>query len=178
MSQVRNALAGLLSLFLAGCGGGGSDGGASSTCDFIGGNANSVSSPGGYTHNVDAVADGSLATFASVLSSPGSGGYVDAGRGVSAAQFPGGTNAGVFVTPPAGVTSADITLSTFLDPASQSGETATGPALTFTATNGDPATYYISFQTTAPFKGVKMTFNTPNAGEYLVYEFCGAATVR
>lgn len=162
-------------LLLMGCSGGGDGGGgAASSCGFVGGSTECSPIVGGCNNTV-AVGDGNLSTFGEF--SAASGGFISTG-GASGASFDGGTNAGVFLTPPAGMTTSNITISTFLNQSSTAVESATGPSLTITPTSGDPATEYISFGTTAPFNGVKLTVNTPDLGEFLIYEFCGAATVR
>lgn len=127
----------------------------------------------GTCNNTVAVSDGNLGT--SGVFAAQSGGYLAAGGG---SNFDGGTNVGLFLTPPNGLSLTDITVSTYLDSDNTVLESATGPALTLTPTQGDPATDYISFTATTPFNGVKLTVNTPDLGDFLVYEFCGGATVR
>ena len=165
-----------ISTVCVGCGSGGGDGSGGSSCDFVGGSGNWVST-GGSASNTDAVADGNLNTFALFDPGPAAGSFIDAQRGSTGSQFPGGGNAGVFLTPPGSLSDTDVTISTFIDQPSATVESATGSLLTITPTTGDAATDYVSFMTTAPYNGVKLTINTPK-GSYLVYEFCGSATVR
>lgn len=155
---------------LCGCSGGGSD--AASSCTSIGPNTNYAVVAGGVD-NLQAAADRHLGTFAT-FSAQGPGSYISS-KGNS---FPGGSNAGLFITPPSGTSAADITVSTFLDQEQATVESATGPTLTITPTNGDPATEYVSFTTTAPFNGVKLSLNTSSDVQYLVFEICGGATVQ
>ena len=162
-----------LVLLLSGCGGDG--GGAASSCNAIRGEA-SCDTPAGTCDNADASNDGDLTSFARVSgAAPGS---LTASRGLSDATFPTGSNVGIFVTPPGDFSSADITLSTVQGQERAVVESATGPALTVTPTSGDPAASYISFTATVPFNGLKVTINEVNSDDYLVYEFCGSATVR
>jgi hypothetical protein len=173
MISLRWIFGAAATLILAGCSSGG-DGGSASSCSFVGGSTECSPIVGGCNNTI-AVGDGNLSTFGEF--SAESGGFISTG-GPDGASFNGGTNAGVFLTPPAGLAAADITISTFLSQNEAAVESATGPALTVTPTEGDPATHYISFETSAPFNGVKMTVNAPGLGEFLIYEFCGAATVR
>jgi hypothetical protein len=161
-----------LMLLLAGCSSGGSDGAASSW-NAIRGSTGCNAVSGGCT-NLDAVADGNLGTFAEVsgLSST----MVSTVRGIGGAQFPTGSNAGAFITPPSGFSSADLTLTTLLEQENTAVESATGPTLTVTPTSGDPATDYVSFTATAPFNGLRVTLNA--SGSYLVYELCGDGIAR
>jgi hypothetical protein len=154
-------------LLLGGCG---DSGDALSSCVSIGPNTNSAVVAGGVD-NLDAVADGALGTFAT-LAVTGSGSYVSS----KGNDFAGDTNAGAFVTLPEGKTAADITVSTFASQEQATVESATGPTLTLTPTDHDPATVYASLMTTAPFNGVRVQANT--SGEFQVFEICGAATVR
>ena len=147
-----------------------SDGGDSSTCVSIGPGVNALIVAGGYS-NLEAVADGSLGSFAT-LDAQGAGSYLSS----KGNEFAGGTNAGAFLTLPAGMTAADITVSTFVDQEQATAESATGPALTLTPTDHDPSAVYASFMTTAPFNGVRVQNNTP--GEFEIFEICGAATIR
>ena len=166
----------VLPLMLIGCGGDDSDAGPSSSCNAIGGSTGCTAASGGC-NNTEASADGNLGTFATVASDlPGTS--ISTVRNIGGAQFASGSNAGVFITPPSGFAATDITLSTLLDQENTVVENATGPALTITPTQGDPATQYVSFTATAPFNGLRMTINTAGSDDYLVYEFCGAATVR
>ena len=161
----------VVSTFLiASCGGGGNSG--SSSCSTIGPNVNFAVISGGVD-NLQAAADRNLGSFAT-LNSGASGSYVTS-KGVS---FSGGTNAGVFITPPTGMTASDITVSTFQTQEQATVESATGPTLTITPTPNDPATKYVSFKTTAPFNGVKLQVNTASAVQYLVFEICGDAAVH
>lgn len=161
-------------VLLCSCSGGGGDGGvgeggsgAKSSCQTIGPNVNFAVVAGGVDNLQDA-ADGKLSTFAT-FTALGAGSYISS-KGI---QFPGGSNAGVFLTPPSGTTAADITVSTFLDQEQAIIESATGPTLTIAPTQGTPATEYASFTTTAPFNGVRLTVNTPNNDSFLVFEICG-----
>lgn len=153
---------------LCGCGGGS----AKSSCQSIGPDTNDAVVVGSVD-NLQAAADGNLSTFATV-DSQASGSYISS----KGHQFPGGSSAGVFITPPSGTTAADLTVSTFIDQEQATVESATGPTLTLTPTHGDPATEYASFRTTAPFNGVKLTINRPGDVQLLVYEICGAAAVQ
>ena len=157
-------------LILSSCGGGG--GKAASSCMSIGSDVNSGTVNGSYS-NLGAAADGNLGTFAT-LNSGAPGNYISS-KGNS---FSGGTNAGVFITPPTGATATDITLSTFMTSDSATVESATGPTLTITKTGGDPAAEYVSFKTTAPFNGVKLQVNSAGSTQYLFFEICGAAEVH
>lgn len=161
----------LASAFLvASCGGGGTSG--SSSCSTIGPNVNSAVITGSV-ENPQAAADKNLGSFAT-FNAGASGSYISS-EGVS---FSGGTNAGVFVTPPTGMLATDITVSTFQNQEQAAVESATGPTLTITATPNDPSTKYVSFKTTVPFNGVKLQVNTVGAVQYLVFEICGDAAVH
>ena len=159
-------------LLLSGCGGGDH---ASSTCQTIGSKTGAGAINVGWD-NLNAIVDGNLSTFATLYSTtPGT--YVTA----SGAGFPAGSNAGFFITPPPGTSATDITVSTFALSESTVIESATGPTLVISKTGGDPATEYVSLVTTLPFSGVKLTINTGTvlaSQQYLIYEACGAATVR
>jgi hypothetical protein len=175
MISIRQAFGAAALLTLAACSSGGDGaGGPASSCSFVGGSTVCNGIDGTCNHTI-AAGDGNLSTFGEFGSQ--SGGFISTG-GSSGASFDGGSNAGVFVTPPAGLSATDITISTFLTEPNTAVESATGPTLTITTTQGDPATHYVSFDTTTPFSGVKMTVNSPGLGDFLVYEFCGAATVR
>jgi hypothetical protein len=161
-------------VLLSGCSsGGGDDGGAASSCAFVRGDTSCSPIVGGCNNTV-AVGDGNLSTFGT-FSAQASGGFLATGGDIS---FSGARNPGLFLTPPSGMTLADITVATYMDADNTVVESATGPALTATPTHGDPATDYISFNSTLPFNGVKLIVNNPNLGDFLVFEFCGAATVR
>lgn len=164
-----NATLAVSAILLCSCGGGGGD--AKSSCQSIGSHTNAVTTSG-EAQNVPAAADGNLSTFATLTGVAGS--YISS----EGNQFPGGSNAGAFITPPAGMKPTDITVSTFMTVDSTMVESATGPALVITPTQGDPATDYVSFKTTAPFNGVKLAINAASSVQYLVYELCGTATVR
>src|SRR5689334_21308891 len=131
--QFARPLAALPFLLLQACSGGGGD---ASSCDAVGGNPNAGVVHGTYD-NLEAVADSSLGTFAELFADTGSAFINTTGK-----QFAGGANAGVFVTPPAGMQPTDITLNTYLNSAPV--DTATGAALTVTETGSDPATHYIA----------------------------------
>lgn len=155
-------------LVLVGCGGGG----AGSSCQSIG-SAPSYGTVVGGVENLDSAVDGKLSSFATLQSSvPGT--FIGGGG----RDFPAGSNAGLFITPPAGATVSDITVSTFTGTDTSVLESATGTGLTITRTSGDPATQYVSFVTNLPFSGVKMTINSSGDVQYLVYEVCGAASPR
>ena len=160
-------------LLLTSCGGGG--GHARSSCQTIGSNPN-FGSVIVSADNLEAMVDGNLSTFATLYSTtPGT--FVSAGG----TNFPAGSNAGFFITPPPGTSATDITVSTYLLLDSSIVETATGPTLVVTKTSSDPASEYVSFVTKLPFNGVKLTINTvnaPSSAQYLIYEACGSATVR
>jgi hypothetical protein len=160
-----------LALLLSGCSGGG----AASSCNAIRGEAN-CDAVGGGCDNENASNDGDLTSFARVSAQAVTS--ITASRGLSDATFPTGSNVGIFVTPPSGFSSEDITLSTVQGQERAVVESATGPALTVTPTSGDPAASYISFTATVPFNGLKVTINAVGGDDYLVYEFCGSATVR
>jgi len=153
-------------LALSACSGGGSDA-ASVGCTYVGNQVNAGVTAGDY-QNIEAVADRDLSTHAS-LRSIGSA-FINTG-GV---QSEGGTNAGVFVTPPPGATSSQITLNTYLSNVLVN--SATGPALKMTPVNG-PATDYISLDTSLPFDKIELVVSDTNGASYLVYEFCGSANV-
>jgi hypothetical protein len=160
-------------LWLSGCGGGGDH--ASSSCQTVGSSVGS-GAVNISTDNLAAMVDGNLSTFATLYSTtPGT--FVSAGG----TNFPAGSNAGFFITPPPGTSATDITVSTYLLLDSSIVETATGPTLLVTKTSSDPASEYVSFVTKLPFNGVKLTINTvnaPSSAQYLIYEACGSATVR
>jgi hypothetical protein len=163
-----------LALLLSGCGGGG--GGAASSCNAVRGEASCDAAAGGCD-NESASNDGDLTSFARI-STGAAPASLTATRGLSDDTFPTGSNVGIFVTPPSGFSSADITLSTVQGQERAVVESATGPTLTVTPTSGDPAANYISFTATAPFNGLKVTVNELSSDDYLVFEFCGSATVR
>jgi hypothetical protein len=158
--------------FLSSCGGGGDS--AKSACTTIGSNSDTVFVAGG-SDNQSASVDGNLTTFATVRTqAPGS--FI----GGSGNDFPAGSAAGVFITPPSNFVGADVTLSTF-DARSGSStalETATGAMLAITQTSGDPAALYVSFTTRLAFSGVKMQINNAASAEYLVFEICGTGMAR
>jgi hypothetical protein len=158
----------LLVAGLVSCGGEG----ASSTCKSIGPNTNFATVAGGVD-KLSALADGNLSTFATFTTQT-AGSYV----GSQGNDFPAGSRAGAFLTRPSNATAADITISTSLQQEQVIVESATGPALTITPTPGDPAAEYVSFTTTRPFDGIRVTVNTAGSAENLVFEICGDATVR
>lgn len=171
---MRSILFVLLGVLASACRGGGGGGHVMSTCNYVGGSENCIDT-GGCQNPTNSI-DSDLTTFAQLSSTAGS--TISASRGTGGAQFPAGSNAGVFLTLPNGFTATDVTLSTLLGSSVSPVETATGPTLTITPTNGDPAVDYVSFNTTAPFNGVQLTINTTNSADTLVYEFCGSAVVR
>lgn len=170
MKSALAAIVTALSALLASCGGGGS--GSSSVCNSIGTNTNVTSVSGGVENPQDAT-DGNLRTFATLSSqAPGES------FAVGSKRFQGGSNAGVFLTPPAGFTASDISLSTFLSQNEVTVETATGSTLSVARTSGDAPTIYAFFKTTAPFDGIKLQVNNTGSVKYLVFDFCGSADVR
>lgn len=159
-----------IALGLLGCSGGGGGGGIASTCQAVSG---SSACNGAICNNSIAVSDGSLKTFGEVEGTTGA--YLSTNSGT---QFPAGGNVGAFVTLPSGTTTADITLQTTLNGDLNVVETATGSGLTITPTAHDPANDYVSFTNTLAFDGVRFVVNSSTSKEYLVFEFCGTATVE
>lgn len=150
---------------LTGCEGGSGEG--SSLCATVGGSVIAGMSVG-TTNNLPNMVDGSLSTFGSV-SSVADGQVVARGN-----SFNGGNNTGLFVTLPANTTTASLIVNTRMNGTVV--ESATGPALTVTTTASTPASQYVGFNTTQAFNGIEFLFT--NGGEYLIFEFCGSATVR
>ena len=161
----------VVSAILAGCSdGGGGEGGIASTCQYVGGGS---ACNGSRCNNSISVSDSDLQTFGLVEGATGA--YLSTQGG---AEFPSGVNVGAFVTLPAGVGASDITLQTTLGGDLNVVESATGAGLSITPTARDPANEYVSFTSTLPFDGVRFVVNAVSSNEYLVFEFCGAATVR
>jgi hypothetical protein len=154
-------------LVMSACTGGGSDAG-SVGCTYMGNQTNAGVTAGEY-RNIDAVADRDLSSSAE-LSSVGSA-FISTG-GV---RSDGGTNAGAFITPPAGASSSEMTLNTYFNNAPV--DSATGPALTITKVSG-PAAEYVSLSTELPFDKVELIVAGTHGSSYLIYEFCGAANVQ
>jgi hypothetical protein len=159
----------VLAVITSACGGGGG-GSPASSCDFVRGTVD-WQDVNGATSGPAAAADGDLGTFASIYSLSG-GSSIDA----TGQSFSGGTNAGVFLTPPDGFVPANITLNTYKN--GTAANSGTGPALTVTNTESDPPTIYVSLNAALPFDQVEMVLNTGSGTSYHVFEFCGAATVR
>lgn len=152
-------------LLLAGCGGSGD--GASLACTAVGGSAVAGMSIGSASNVQDAV-DENLSSFARVSS------VADGEVIASGAQFNGGGNAGLFVTPPSGTTAASMTVNTRMNGTVV--ESATGPGLVITETANTAATNYVGFDTTQPFNQIQFLFT--NGGEFLIFEFCGSASLN
>lgn len=157
-----------LSVLLAACSGGG-DGGNSVGCGFMNATANAGVTAGSF-ENTQAATDANLGSAASI-SSFGSG-FIRA----SGPDFGAGDNPGIFLSAPAGTTAADMTVRTYLGNAVV--ESATGPALTVTGTQGRTvAMDYVSFEATLPFDGVEFLFTDENNEEFLIFEICGFSDV-
>jgi hypothetical protein len=124
----------------------------------------------------DRARDGDLSTAARIDSKPGS--TIEAWRGPKGRPFPAGAHAGAFVTLPNEFSDGDLILSTFLGNESVPVQKATGADLAITPTHGDPAHTYVSFRTTAPFSGVRLTLKATSREKTAVYEICGAAEVK
>jgi len=122
----------------------------------------------GSTNNLPNMVDGSLSSFGSI-SSVADGQVIARGN-----SFNGGNNTGLFVTLPANTTAASLVVNTRMNGVVV--ESATGPALTITTTASTPASQYVGFNTTQAFNAIEFLF--ANGGEYLIFEFCGSATVR
>ena len=150
---------------VAGCGGSGGNG--PSLCAAVGGSVIAGMSVGS-TNNLPNAVDGDLSTFGSVS------GVADGQVIARGSRFSGGNNTGLFVTLPANASSTSLVVNTRLDGTVV--ESATGSALTVTATSSTPASHYVGFNTTRPFNGIEFLFGS--GGEYLIFEFCGSATVR
>ncbi len=152
-------------VLLAACGGGSGDG--ASLCAAVGGSVIAGMSVG-TTNNLPNMVDGSLSSFGSI-SSVADGQVIARGN-----SFNGGNNTGLFVTLPANTAAASLVVNTRMNGVVV--ESATGPALTITTTASTPASQYVGFNTTQAFNGIEFLF--ANGGEYLIFEFCGSATVR
>jgi hypothetical protein len=167
---MRRVVCAITMLLLAACSDGGGGGGIASTCQYVGGSTNCNNGRCNYSTRVS---DSDLQTFGLVEGATGA--FLSTHSG---AQFPSGVNVGAFVTLPAGVGATDITLQTTLGGDLNVVESATGVGLSITPTAHDPATEYVSFTSNAPFDGVRFVVNAASSKEYLVFEFCGAATVK
>ena len=152
-------------VLLAACGGGSGEG--PSLCAAVGGSVLAGMSVGS-TNNLPNMVDGSLSSFGSI-SSVADGQVIARGN-----SFNGGNNTGLFVTLPANTTAASLVVNTRMNGVVV--ESATGPALTITTTASTPASQYVGFNTTQAFNAIEFLF--ANGGEYLIFEFCGSATVR
>ena len=170
-------------LLLAGCGGGGGDGG-SARCTSLNTSQSHIDSTcvGCTISGPGDVADGDLYSFADVaLTDFNAQASIRAGTG--GAMVPAGTRAGAFYTSRVdftpGVNGNGVQIRTYLNGAPVESSVAPSHA---TAGGGTDADHFFWFVTTAPYDAVEITLQYTNAqnlstADVRVYEICSDGDV-
>lgn len=146
-------------------------------CSFIGGTvtgSNPQSSCANCTlRDRERAADRDVSSFAAIITPVGQQTATVSATG-DGTSYPAGSIAGAFTTLPDSSSTNNITITTLLNGVTQ--DTAVGPMITVTATNGrTEAASYLSLNTSRPFNGLSVRINGTSNTEYRLYEFCGNA---